>query len=136
MSNSSQQDIPDIQQTSSPHMQQQQDTSQPTSDVHKDNEVTDSVPTSSLTKEKDEGVDEVLPSTKLVERGTKEEVTRTDPAPSPLKKKGLSTVVTRTDPAPSPLPNIKSVTKGTNGNPTLDTSFLLGEYEKNSISTR
>ncbi|KAL0206357.1 hypothetical protein P9112_001664 [Eukaryota sp. TZLM1-RC] len=58
----------------------------------------------------------------LKEKEEKEEVIRTDPVPSPLKKNGLSMEVTTTDPAPSLFPNIESVTKGTDENPTLDTS--------------
>ncbi|KAL0222714.1 hypothetical protein P9112_002104 [Eukaryota sp. TZLM1-RC] len=37
---------------------------------------------------------------------------------------------TRTDLAPSPLPILEPVSKGTDGDPTLDTSSPLGEYEE------
>ncbi|KAL0206184.1 hypothetical protein P9112_001491 [Eukaryota sp. TZLM1-RC] len=54
---------------------------------------------------KDERVDEVPPSSAMEE-------------------------VTRTDPAPLPLPIVEPVSKGTDGNPTSDTSSPLGEYEE------
>ncbi|KAL0208120.1 hypothetical protein P9112_010707 [Eukaryota sp. TZLM1-RC] len=105
------------------------------------NEGTNPDPTSpSLKVEEDERVAKVPPSSVI------KEVTRTDPAPSPLKKKKkqmrtdpppsplknteLSSEATRTDPSPSPLPIIESVSKGTDGNPILDMSSPLEEYEE------
>ncbi|KAL0206358.1 hypothetical protein P9112_001665 [Eukaryota sp. TZLM1-RC] len=38
--------------------------------------------------------------------------------------------VTRTDPVPSPLPNLESVSKETDENPTLDMSSPLGKYNE------
>ncbi|KAL0226736.1 hypothetical protein P9112_014060 [Eukaryota sp. TZLM1-RC] len=115
---------------------------EPATHIHnkEGNEATDPDPTSPSLKVKDERVDEVPPSSAM------EEVTRTDPAPSPLKRKEETDEVTRTDPvpsplkameevtrtdpAPSPLPIVEPVSKGTDGNPTLDTSSALGEYEE------
>ncbi|KAL0223128.1 hypothetical protein P9112_002518 [Eukaryota sp. TZLM1-RC] len=54
----------------------------------------------------------------------------TDPAFSPLKRKDETDEATRMDPAPSPLPNVEPVSKGTDGNFTLDTSSPQGEYEE------
>ncbi|KAL0214290.1 hypothetical protein P9112_006474 [Eukaryota sp. TZLM1-RC] len=107
------------------------------------NKVAEPDPISPSPKVKNEISNEVPPSSVI------EEVTRTDPAPSPLKEKnssievtktdlnpsplkniGLTTGGTRTDPAPSPLPNIEPVSKGTDENPTLDTFSPLGEYEE------
>ncbi|KAL0213839.1 hypothetical protein P9112_006023 [Eukaryota sp. TZLM1-RC] len=69
------------------------------------NEATDPDPTSpSLKVEEDERVDEVPPSS------AREEVTRTDTAPSPLRKKETDEV-TRTDPAPSPLKAMEEATR-------------------------
>ncbi|KAL0205582.1 hypothetical protein P9112_000889 [Eukaryota sp. TZLM1-RC] len=92
MSDISQPDISD----SNPPLNMQQVPASHTHDIE-GNEATDPDPTSpSLNVEEDERVDEVPPSS------TTEEVTRTDPAPSPLRKKETEEV-TRTDPAPSPL---------------------------------
>ncbi|KAL0207559.1 hypothetical protein P9112_012187 [Eukaryota sp. TZLM1-RC] len=130
---------PDISDSNPPLNMQQV----PASHIHdiEGNEATDPDPTSpSLKVEEDERVDEVPPSSAT------EEVTRTDPAPFPLKRKEETDEVTRTDPvpsplkameevtrtdlAPSPLPIVEPVSKGTDGNPTLDTSSALGEYEE------
>ncbi|KAL0208945.1 hypothetical protein P9112_011532 [Eukaryota sp. TZLM1-RC] len=111
---------PDISDSNPPLNMQQV----PASHIHdiEGNEATDPDPTSpSLKVEEDERVDEVPPSSAT------EEVTRTDLAPSPLK---AMEEVTRTDLAPSPLPIVEPVSKGTDGNPTLDTSSALGEYEE------
>ncbi|KAL0214572.1 hypothetical protein P9112_006756 [Eukaryota sp. TZLM1-RC] len=127
-----QQDISDP--NSSPNMQQQEAATHTHIHYKKGNEVTDPDPTSPSLKVKDERVDEVPPSS------TMEEVTRTDPAPSLLKRKEETDEATRTDPAPSlltkdvqpkrvrgghengpvpfPLPNVAS-SKETDGNPTL-----------------
>ncbi|KAL0218536.1 hypothetical protein P9112_004189 [Eukaryota sp. TZLM1-RC] len=153
MSDISQPDISD----SNPPLNMQQVPASHTHDIE-GNEATDPDPTSpSLNVEKDERVDEVPPSTTTEEVTRKDpapsplrkkvtdEVTRTDPAPSPLRKKVTDEVTrtdpapsplkameeaTRTDPAPSPLPILEPVSKGTDGDPTLDTSSPLGEYEE------
>ncbi|KAL0216128.1 hypothetical protein P9112_008312 [Eukaryota sp. TZLM1-RC] len=80
---------------------------EPAPHIHnkEDNEATDPDPTSPSLKVKDERVDEV-PSSSAMEE------------------------VTRTDLAPSPLPIVEPVSKGTDGNPTLNTSSALGEYEE------
>ncbi|KAL0219938.1 hypothetical protein P9112_005591 [Eukaryota sp. TZLM1-RC] len=138
MSDISQPDISD----SNPPLNMQQ---VPASHIHdiEGNKATDPDPTSpSLKVEEDERVDEV-PLSSTTEEVTRtdpapsplrkketDEVTRTDPAPSPLKYAELSSEATRTDPAPSPLPILEPVSKGTNGDPTLDTSSPLGEYEE------
>ncbi|KAL0223318.1 hypothetical protein P9112_002708 [Eukaryota sp. TZLM1-RC] len=137
MSDISQPDISD----SNPPLNMQQVPASHTHDIE-GNEATDPDPTSpSLNVEEDEREDEVPPSS------TTEEVTRTDPAPSPLRKKETDEVtrtdpapsplrkketdeVTRTDPTPSPLPILEPVSKETDGDPTLDTSSPLGEYEE------
>ncbi|KAL0207874.1 hypothetical protein P9112_010461 [Eukaryota sp. TZLM1-RC] len=122
MSDIFQQDIFDP--NSSPNMQQQE----PETHTHihniESNEATDRDPTSPSLKVEDERVDKVPPSSAM------EEATRTDPAPSPLKYTELSWEATRTDPYPSPLPIIEPVLKGTDGNPTLDTSSPLGKSEE------
>ncbi|KAL0208747.1 hypothetical protein P9112_011334 [Eukaryota sp. TZLM1-RC] len=189
MSDISQPDISD----SNPPLNMQQVPASHTHDIE-GNEATDPDPTSpSLNVEEDERVDEVPPSSTTEEvtrtdpapsplrKKETDEVTRTDPAPSPLRKKETDEVtrtdlapsplrkketdeatrtdpapsplrkketdeVTRTDPAPSPLkameeatrtdlapsplPILEPVSKGTDGDPTLDTSSPLGEYEE------
>ncbi|KAL0226424.1 hypothetical protein P9112_013748 [Eukaryota sp. TZLM1-RC] len=153
MSDISQPDISD----SNPPLNMQQVPASHTHDIE-GNEATDPDPTSpSLNVEEDERVDEVPPSSTTEEvtrtdpapsplrKKETEEVTRTDPAPSPLRKKETDEVTrtdpapsplkameeaTRTDPAPSPLPILEPVSKGTDGDPTLDTSSPLGEYEE------
>ncbi|KAL0211222.1 hypothetical protein P9112_009520 [Eukaryota sp. TZLM1-RC] len=101
MSDIFQQDISNP--NSSPNMQQQEAATHTHIHNKEGNEVTDPGPTS--LKVKDESVDEVPPSSAM-ER------------------------VTRTDPALSPLPIVEPVSKGTDGNSTLDTASPLGEYEK------
>ncbi|KAL0226050.1 hypothetical protein P9112_013374 [Eukaryota sp. TZLM1-RC] len=153
MSDISQPDISD----SNPPLNMQQVPASHTHDIE-GNEATDPDPTSpSLNVEEDERVDEVPPSSTTEEvtrtdpapsplrKKVTDEVTRTDPAPSPLRKKVTDEVTrtdpapsplkameeaTRTDPAPSPLPILEPVSKGTDGDPTLDTSSPLGEYEE------
>ncbi|KAL0211213.1 hypothetical protein P9112_009511 [Eukaryota sp. TZLM1-RC] len=105
---------------SNPPLNMQQVPASHTHDIE-GNEATDPDPTSPSLKVKDERVDEVPPSS------ITEEVTRTDRAPSPLK---AMEEATRTDPAPSPLPILEPVSKRTDGDPTLDTSSPLGEYEE------
>ncbi|KAL0208112.1 hypothetical protein P9112_010699 [Eukaryota sp. TZLM1-RC] len=123
MSDIFQQNISDP--NSSPNMQQQEPETHTHIHRKEGNEATNPDPTSSSLKvEEDERVAKVPPSSVI------KEVTRTDPAPSPLKNTELSSVATRTDPSPSPLPIIESVSKGTDGNPTLNTSSPLGEYEE------
>ncbi|KAL0205167.1 hypothetical protein P9112_000474 [Eukaryota sp. TZLM1-RC] len=97
---------PDISDPNPPSNMQQV----PATHIHniEGNEATDPDPTSpSLKVEEDERVDEVPPSSAM------EEVTRTDPAPSPLRKKETDEV-TRTDPAPSPLKAMEEVTRTEN----------------------
>ncbi|KAL0214293.1 hypothetical protein P9112_006477 [Eukaryota sp. TZLM1-RC] len=107
------------------------------------NKVAEPDPISPSPKVKNEISNEVPPSSVI------EEVTRTDPAPSPLKEKkflyrgyengfeSLSPQEYRIDhggnengPGSLSPPNIELVSKGTDENPTLDTFSPLGEYEE------
>ncbi|KAL0215532.1 hypothetical protein P9112_007716 [Eukaryota sp. TZLM1-RC] len=72
---------------------------------------------------KDERVDEVPLSSAM------EEVTRTDPVPSPLKRKEETDEVTRTDPAPSPLKAMEEVTR-------TDTDPLPSQFQNLSQRER
>ncbi|KAL0206711.1 hypothetical protein P9112_002018 [Eukaryota sp. TZLM1-RC] len=73
MSDISEKDISDIQPSSSLQMQQDQEqqTQHTPTQNKKENEAMDPAPTSTLTKENDEGVDEIPPSTKVVSDETR-----------------------------------------------------------------